>query len=89
MIAKKEYPSPLRDYIKPVVLFYDLMNMGYDLTMNDIRKAIKLTNSQFSEDMINETGYFAEAINFLKLGLDDDSCIEYGITIKELEVNNK
>jgi hypothetical protein len=88
MISKKDLPNPLRDYIKPVVLFYDLANMGYHMTMDDVKRAIKLAKSSFSEEMITEMGHFAEAMNYLKLGLDSESRIEYGITIKELEENS-
>lgn len=52
--------------------------------MDDGRKAIKLANSNFLEDMINEMGYFADAMYYLKFGLDDDPN-EYGITKNELD----
>lgn len=87
MILKKIYPNPPRDYKKAAVLFYDLSNMDYQITRDDVRKAIKLANSKFSEEMINEMGNFAEAIYLLKLGLDDVYRNEHGITIKELEEN--
>lgn len=61
--------------------------MDYQITRDDVRKAIKLANSKFSEEMINEMGNFAEAIYLLKLGLDDVYRNEHGITIKELEEN--
>ena len=87
MILKKYTQTPPRDYKKAAVLFYDLSNMDYQITSEDVRKAIKLANSKFSEEMINESGNFAEAIYLLKLGLDDVYRNEYGITIKELEEN--
>lgn len=88
MISKKEHASPSRDYIKPVVLFYDLSNMGYNMTMDDVRRAIKLAKSNFSDEMIDEMGYFAETFYFLKEGLQSPSRESYGITEKELEDNS-
>jgi len=88
MIFKKIHPNPPRDYKKAAVLFNDIVNLGYQITMDDVRKAIKLANSHFSEEMIDEMGYFAEAMNFLKLGLDDDYRNDYGITKNELEENS-
>ena len=88
LIGKKEHPNELRDYKKAAVLFYDLFNMGYLITTDHVRKAIELVNSGFSKDMINEMGHIADAMYYLKLGLDDDFRNEYGISMKELEENS-
>lgn len=89
MIGKKEYPNDLRDYKKAAVLFYDLVNMGFLITTDNVRKATELANTDFSKDMINEMGHIADAMYYLKLGLDDEFRNGYGITIKELEENSQ
>ncbi|MGN6346765.1 MAG: hypothetical protein ACTHME_03590 [Candidatus Nitrosocosmicus sp.] len=86
-ITKKKYPNRERDYSKAAVMFYDLTNMGYIITRDEVRKATELVNSEFSEEMIEEIGHIAEGMYYLKLGLDDEFRNYYGITIKELEEN--
>lgn len=88
MIFKKEYPSPLRDYVKPAVLFYDLYNMGYVMTTDDVRRALKLAKAHFSDEMVEEMGYLADTFYFLKEGLESPSRNGYGITKEELEENS-
>ncbi len=87
IIFKKEYPSPMRDYVKAAVLFHDLYNKGIVLTMDDVNRAIKLAKSQFSEEMIKIMGYFAETFYLMKEGLQSPFRDSYRMT-EELEKNS-
>lgn len=70
LILKKEYLSFERDYTKAVLFFYRLYCKGIVLTNDELRRAIKLAKSTFSDNTIKEMGYFADTFYLLKEGLE-------------------
>lgn len=87
LIGKKEYPNLDRDYKKAAKLFFNLNNMGYELTSDDLRKALKLARAKFSKKMVDEMACIADAIRYLKLGIDDKFSNDYKISEDELGEN--